>query len=110
MCMHAKLLQSCPTLCDPVDYSLPRSSVHGFSRLEYWSGFPYLPPGDLPDPRMEPISPAAPALQADSLPLSHHGSPASANGNCTCLNELQELVHHQLPELTQTDATARQAY
>ena len=30
-CMHAKSLQSCPTLCDPVDCSLPGSSVHGFS-------------------------------------------------------------------------------
>ena len=30
-CMHAKSLRSCPTLCDPVDCSLPGSSVHGFS-------------------------------------------------------------------------------
>ena len=30
-CVHAKLLQSCPTLCDPVDSSLPGSSVHGDS-------------------------------------------------------------------------------
>ena len=29
MFMHAKLLQLCPTLCDPMDYSLPGSSVHG---------------------------------------------------------------------------------
>ena len=29
MCMHAELLQSCPTLCNPVDCSLPGSSVHG---------------------------------------------------------------------------------
>ena len=29
--MHAELLQSCPTLCDPVDYSLTSSSVHGDS-------------------------------------------------------------------------------
>ena len=29
MCVHAKSLQSCPTLCDPVDCSLPESSVHG---------------------------------------------------------------------------------
>ena len=28
-CMHAKLLQSCPTLCNPMDCSLPGSSVHG---------------------------------------------------------------------------------
>ena len=35
-------LQSCPTLCDPVDCSLPGSSV-GFSRQEYWSGLPFPP-------------------------------------------------------------------
>ena len=40
----------------------------GFSRQEYWSGLPCPPPGDLPDPGTEPISPAS---QADSLPLSH---------------------------------------
>ena len=34
----------------------------GFSRQEYWSGLPCPPPGDLPDPGMEPTSPAAPAL------------------------------------------------
>ena len=31
MCMHAKLLQSCLTLCDPMDYSPPGTSVHGDS-------------------------------------------------------------------------------
>ena len=39
----------------------------GFSRQDYWSGLPFPPPGDLPDPR---IGPTSPALQADSLPLS----------------------------------------
>ena len=43
-----------------------------FSRQEYWSGFPFPPPRDLPDLG---IKPASPALQADSLPLSHLGSP-----------------------------------
>ena len=47
----------------------------GFSRQEYWSGLPCPPPGELPDPRIKPVSPVAPALQADSLPLSHQGSP-----------------------------------
>ena len=47
----------------------------GFSRLQYWSGLPCLPPGDLPHPRMEPVSPAATALQADSLPLSYQEAP-----------------------------------
>ena len=36
----------------------------GFSRQEYWSGLSFLSPGDLPDPGIEPGSPA---LQADSL-------------------------------------------
>ena len=43
-----------------------------FFRQEYWSGLPFLSPGDLPDPGIKPPSPA---LQADSLPLSHLGSP-----------------------------------
>ena len=38
----------------------------GFSRQEYWSGLPFPPPGDLPDPGTEPGSPA---LQVDSLPI-----------------------------------------
>ena len=46
-----------------------------FSRQEYWSGVPCPPPGDLPDPGMEASTPLAPALQADSLLLSHQGSP-----------------------------------
>ena len=37
------------------------------SRQEYWSGLPLPSPGDLPDPAIEPMSPAAPTLQADSL-------------------------------------------
>ena len=37
----------------------------GFSRQEYWSGLPFPPPGDLPNPGIEPGSPA---LKADSSP------------------------------------------
>ena len=44
----------------------------GFSRLEYWSGLPFPPPGDLPNPRIEPRSPV---LQADSLPSEPPGKP-----------------------------------
>ena len=43
-CMKVKseseATQSCLTLCDPMDCSLPGSSVHGFSRQGYWSGVP----------------------------------------------------------------------
>ena len=69
--MHAKLLQLCPTLCDPMDYSLPGSSVHGIlqTRILEWVAMPSS--RDLPDPGIEPMSPVAPALQTDSLFLSH---------------------------------------
>ena len=43
----------------------------GFSRQEYWSGLPVPSPGDLPDPEVEPGSPA---LQTDSLPFEPQGS------------------------------------
>ena len=41
-----------------------------FSRQEYWSGLPFPSPGDLPDPRIEPGSPA---IQADALPSEPPG-------------------------------------
>ena len=44
-------------------YEAPPSM--GFSRQEYWSGLPFPSPGDLPNPGIEPGSPA---LQADALP------------------------------------------
>ena len=47
----------------------------GFSRQEYWSGLPFPPPGYLPKPGSKPTSLASPALQVDSLPLYHLGSP-----------------------------------
>ena len=48
-----------------------------FFRQQYWSRLPFPPPGGLPNPGMEPASPASPALQADSLQLSHQGKPTS---------------------------------
>ena len=56
--------QSCLTLCDAMDYSPPGSPSTGSFRQEYWSGWPFSSPGDLPHPGIEPGSPA---LQADSL-------------------------------------------
>ena len=57
-----QLLQSCLTLCDPMGCSSPGSSVHGISRQEYWSGLPFSPPRDLPNPGTEPTSPVASTL------------------------------------------------
>ena len=62
---ESEVAQSCPTLCDPMDSSLPGSRSMGFSRQEYWSGLPFPSPGDLPNPGIEPGSPA---LQTDALP------------------------------------------
>ena len=54
--VHAKSLQSCSTLCDPVDCSLPGASVPGILQARILSGLPCPPPGDLPDPGIEPAS------------------------------------------------------
>ena len=65
----------------------------GFSRQEYWSRLPCPPPGDLSDPGIELASPVAPALLADSLSLSHQGSPGvgyqTGNQDQPCLGHLR---------------------
>ena len=60
MCMNVKVIQSCPTLCNPIDYT-----VHGILQaiIQEWVAFPFS--RDLPNPGIEPRSPA---LQVDSLP------------------------------------------
>ena len=69
--------QSCLTLAIPwaVAYQAPLSM--GFSRLECWSGLPFPPPGDLPNPG---IKPGSPALQADSLLTEPPGKPSISKG------------------------------
>ena len=52
------VIQWCLTLGDPMDCGPPGFSVHESFRQEYWSGLLFLPPGDLPDPGIEPKSPA----------------------------------------------------
>ena len=69
MCVHAKSLQSFPTLWDPMDCNLPGSSVHGIlqARMEWVALLSFrgsFPPG---------IELMSPALQADSLPLASPG-------------------------------------
>ena len=68
----------------------------GFSRQEYWSGLPFPPPADLPDPGIEPVSPVPPALQADSSLLSHRGSPT-----CKMRYSLNDLPGPQAPLTSQ---------
>ena len=56
-------------------YSLPGSSVHGILQARILEWIAMHLPGDPPDPGFKPTSPASPALHANSLPLSHWGSP-----------------------------------
>ena len=62
---------------------IPKTAAHqaslsmGFSMQEYWNGLPFPPPGDLPNPGIEPTYPVSSSLQADILLLTHLGSPQS---------------------------------
>ena len=73
--MHTKSLQSCLTLCDlwTVAHQAPPSM--GLSRQEYWSGLPRPPPGDLPNPGIEPKSLRSPALAGRFFTLAPPGKP-----------------------------------
>ena len=77
MWVHAKSLPLCPTLGDPKDCRPQTPLSMEFFWQEYWSGLPCPPPGNLPNRRIKPGSPMSPALQQDSLLLSHQGSPWS---------------------------------
>jgi len=58
----------------------------GISRQEYWSGQPFPCPGDLPDPGIEPGSPA---MQADFLPSEPTGKPKCTDYKLIILHETQ---------------------
>ena len=72
--MNVLVVQLCLTPCNPMDYRPPGSSVHGILQQEDWSGVPFPSPGDLPNPGIEPKSPA---LQVDSLSPELPGKPTS---------------------------------
>ena len=81
-----------------VAYQTPLSM--GFSRQEYWSWLPFPSPGDLPDPGIEPGSPA---LQANTLPSEH----CPTNSNQLQFSSVQSLSHVRL--FVTTWIAARQA-
>ena len=89
----------------------------GFSRQEYWIRLPCPPPEDLLDPGIEPMSPAAPSLQVESLPLAPRGKPlwtlsvqfrsVQSLSHVRLCNPMNRStpglpVHHQLQESTKT--------
>ena len=61
------LAQLCQTLCDPTHLAHQAPLPMEFPRQEYWSGLLCPPPGDLPDPGVEPECPASPALASGFL-------------------------------------------
>ena len=56
--VHAQLLSHVQLCVTPWTIAFQVPLPLGFSRQEYWSGLPCPPPGDLPDPGIEPESPA----------------------------------------------------
>ena len=81
VCMRAKSLQLCPTLCDPMDYIAHQAPLSmGFSSQQYWSGLSGPPPGDLPNPGIEPVPLCLLHWQAGSLLLAPTGKPFSKVG------------------------------
>ena len=65
-----------PTSLQPHGLYVARQTplAMGFSRQEYWGGLPFASPGDLPDPGIEPGSPA---LESDALTSEPPGKPRS---------------------------------
>ena len=83
-----------------VDRETPPSM--GFSRQEYWNGLPFPPPEDLSNPGIQPRSPA---LQADSLLLSHLGSLNTHKTRQTITLRIREpwaLLSQPTPQLIHT--------
>ena len=116
-CACVKSLQSCSTLCVPMECSLPGSPSMGSSRKEYSSGWPCPPPRDLPNLGIEPESLTSLALagwsfttsatwEAPWFPFSQFSSVQSLSrvGLCDPMNRSRAglPVYHQLPEFTQT--------
>ena len=80
--------QSCPTLYYSMDCNQVPLSMK-FSRQEYWSGSPCPSPGNLPNPRIKPRSPA---WQVDSLPFEHLGMQCLDHENGNFLASISSCI------------------
>jgi len=115
-CMHAKPLQLCLTLCDPMNHSPPGSSVHGhYPGKNTGMGFHALLQGIFPTQGLNLCLLCLLHWQAGSLPLAPPGEPStmslsSVAQSCPTLGDPMNPstpglpVHHQLLEFTQTHA------
>jgi len=67
---------TCPVVPDSAaPWAIAHQAPLGFPRQDYWSGLPFLPPGDFPKPEVKPVSLVSSALQVYSLPLCHLENP-----------------------------------
>ena len=101
--MCAKLLQSCPTLCNlwTVARQVPLSM--GFSRQEHWSGLPCPPLGDLPEPEIESRYPVFPALAGRIFTNSATWGKHSVQFSCSVMSDSVTpwtAAHQASPSIT----------
>ena len=78
-CSHVQLFATLWTVAHQVPLSM------GFSRQEYWSGLPYLPPGEPPDPGIEPTSAVSLALAGRFFTTEPPGKPECYTQKCVCV-------------------------
>ena len=89
----AKLLHSCPALCDPMGVARQAPLLMGFPRQEYWSGLPCPPPGDFPNPGIEPMSPEATCIAGRIFTAEPPGKPRKQYKQSQMINGgLEEII------------------
>ena len=107
-CVWVCQLLSCVRLCESMDFAHQSSLFMEFSRQEYWSGLPFPSLGDLPNPGMEPGSPA---LQVDSLLCETPGKCFNMLKPClTCLFSAVRMDVYFLPSSPVCVCVCRMAY
>ena len=74
MC-SCSVAKSCLPLCDPMDCSPPGFSLHGTFQARLLERVPFSPPGDCPDPGIEPVSPVSPELAGRFFTTELPGKP-----------------------------------
>ena len=93
VCVHAKSLQSCPTLCNPINCGPPGSSVHGILQARILEWVAISTSGDLPDPGIKPASLRSLALTGRFFTTSTKSLAGTANedlgrGRGTCGHDI----------------------
>ena len=86
--------QSCSTLLTPWTVAQQALLSIGFCRQEYWSGLPFLFPGDLPNPGIKPKSPASPALVGRFFITGPPGKPVKSH--TACQSSSRKLWQHSI--------------